>query len=383
MKRILETITNDKYANRIGIVLVIISFIFMGITAYIIAAKTDINVEYKGAKWYEVYDTTLPELPKITVPDNTQLPQEAVSKKYEYGNLPEISAMDIAVCADDNWYYLADPSDGYRLIRVRKNYFPTRSVLADLPVRDINVMNDRISFTTSGACNGMSQGIYNIGTDGSDLRLLRAGDYHKLQQMNDRLYYIRGNDRHLCRLDINGRNEIDISNAECAHFLIAEGQVIAILYDSSSDKTVVCSMDADGDEKKNLAEYGEYDALGYEKGRLYYVTYDQGYGVIDIMEDSTASANNAGSSFIRLKGIHSAPFVYEGRLWYIDRLAGDMLTVFDMSESKRYGSTYDGVRGFCILDGMLIVEHVDDKAQALITSCSVDTGESIGLYGDK
>ncbi len=384
--KLFDMISDEKKSKYIGITLVILSFILMGISAYIIAAKTDINVKYTGDMWYETHDTTLPGLPAIEVPDNSRLSQIAVTDEYVYGSDPQLAALDAGVCSDDNWFYMADPANGRRLCRIRKSDLTGYKMLSSLPIRDINVMNGKLYFTTATDSDDGLQGIYVANTDGSDTRLLKQGDFYDLQMMNDRLYYIRGYDRCLLRMDMDGRGEVMLAKEECRQLLVAEGKLYVIICDKSGEEdtqNVICCMDADGEERTNLTEYGCFDALGYTEGKLYYAEFDKGYAAIDISDDGSVSVNNTAPVFIRLKGLHSIPVLKENRLWYIDRLSANTLTAFDTESSERLATSLQNVTSFYVLDDILVVSWLDSEGRSCITTCYIDKDESVKLFGSK
>ncbi len=381
-----DRIKDDKYSDIIGVALVAVSLVLMAVSAYTIAAKTDINVVYTGDKWYESHDMALPQLPETELPDNTRLSPYAVSENYIYGNEPQLCAMDAAVCSDDESYYMADPARGDALCRINKKDFSDCKALTDLPVRDVNVCGDKLFFSTAAKCSGKDQGIYCIGTDGNNLRILSKGDFYDLQLMNDRLYYIRANDRHIYRLDINGRGEILLSDEECIQLLIVNTKLYYLKRDRSGDtdnQFVICCMDADGDGKDNVIEFGKYSAFSYYDGKLVYVVYDEGYGMIDISDKETVSYNNARDSFIRLKGIESLPVMNNEQVIYIDRSSGNMLTVFDTSNSERYSTSFTDVLSFYTVDDLIVIKWLNGDACTCVTACNINSGKSIELFGAK
>ena len=143
---------------------------------------------------------------------------------------------------------------------------------------------------------------------------------------------------------------------------------------------VVSCMDADGDERVNLTEYGQFDALGYADGKLYFAEYDKGYGAIDITDDVEASAESAATGFIRIKGLHSLPVLKDDRLWYIDRLTSDSLTAYDPESGERLTTSFKDVGSFYILYDILVVSRLDSEGKACITTCYINKNESVKLF---
>lgn len=380
-----DTLTNDRASDRLGIVLVIISLLLMIVCVYVIASKTDINIQYTGDKWYETHDMTLPELPDITIPDTSPLSPSAVSENYVYGNLPQLSTAKAAVCRDDEWYYLADPTQGNGLIRAGIKTLSERRLLFPASVRCINVKDDMLYFSTSEDNGDYPAGIYSMRTDGSGIKLMKKGDFLNLQLMNDRLYFVRSYDGCICRLDINGTGDTVIAKEECRQLLLAEGRLFAILSDESGKdghQSVICSMDPDGDDRDYLTEYGEYDALGYYEGMLLYSVYDEGYGKLYVSRKKSVSFNSAEENFIRIKGLHSVPVMHGNELWYIDSSAGNTLTVFDTENSERHSTGISNVISFFIVDDILSVNCLDDSAHYSAASYGLENGEPVPLYGE-
>ena len=381
-----DTMTNDRSSDRLGLVLVIISLLLMIVCVYVIASKTDINISYNGDKWYEAHDMTIPELPKISIPDTYPLSPSAISANYVYGNLPQLSASKAALCPDDEYYYLADPTDSNTLVKISKNDLSERELLSSLSVRCINVKNDMLYFITSGDNENDPAGIYCMGTDGSGLKLMKKGDFRDLQLMNDRLYYLRAYDGCICRLDINGTGDTLIAKEECRQMLLADGRIFAILEDESGKdghQSVICSMDPDGDDRDYLTEYADYDALGYYDGMLLYSVYDEGYGKLDINKKKPATENSSEKSFTRIKGLHSVPVIIDGELWYIDSTTGNTLTSFDIESDERHSTKINNVLSFFIFDDIISVYYVDSGSEYSVAAYSLKNGENVSLFGER
>lgn len=387
---------NVRYYKIAGIVLSFAAIMIFLISLIVIVKADQVREHYTGSAWYEDYTRT-----ELTLSGNNAFPESlatkdsAVTDRFSVGNRDELYALDAGACEDSSYYYFSDPTDKGSLCRISKKDTGKKTKLCSLSAENLNILYGKIYFINHFTAGGDSAGIYSISRDGSGLKQLLEGSFYSLRMVNDWLYYIGGEDGSIRRMNIHGLSEEILCNEDCNDLWVAGNEIYYISQNRErpvSERMVICSMNVDGRDRKELVKRGYYNALSFHDGILYYSVYNSGYGWIDTTWKEEEPAEDGQpvnimqkqtphEGFVELKGLYS-PVVRHGEdIWFIDRSDMRSLSVYTPESGRLRHYDTENVSSFYLMSDLIVVCWLKDGITPLVSVNRLNTGEMIDLFG--
>lgn len=242
-----------------------IKYLLVGLAAVSLLTGCGKKVEFEGEPWYANVQRQNRE-----IDIDKEYPTDSMADSWEYGISPE-AGHDLA--EDGEYYYVANPTDGNKLYRIKKDDGFTKEKLLDVGVGDVNVVNDRIYFSNYDENALYGTGIYSMDVNDREPEIITDHYPLTLRAVNDWLYFIDYNDKNLYKIHNAGRELIKLTESECSGLYLCENEICTWQKieeedndDSDDEEYELISLDVNGNE---LHSYGIGKAFAVESNELY------------------------------------------------------------------------------------------------------------------
>ena len=386
---------NSRFFRMAGIILSLAAIVILIVSLIVVIRSDHISEHYTGSNWYAEYQHQEQNLSDgKAFPETLATKESAIAERFSYGNSDELYSVGAAACEDGSYYYFGDPTDHGYLCRISRSDPGKKVRLCELSAEYLNVSSGRIYFINHFTAGGDSAGIYSIARDGSGLKKLLDGNFYSLRMVNEWLYYIGGEDGSIRRMNIHGLSEEILSNEDCNDLWVAGNEIYYISQDKDrpvSERMVICSMNVDGKERREIVNRGYYNAISFHDGILYYSVYNSGYGWIDTTwkEEEASEGDNVvlpqiqvpHDGFVELRGLYSPVTVRDGEVWYIDRSDLRSLSVYTPESGRIRHYDSENVSSFYLMSDLIIVRWLKDGVTPLVSVNRLNTREMVDLFG--
>lgn len=369
----------DALKRKVARMLYLLAFLLMALSAYIYFNVESVDAKYKGTPWYKQYT---PDTVDLMLPEEENAPVVYETLPVVYGNSREFATNGSIAAEDEKHFYIADPSKQGFIYSVSKAD-RSREAITSIPASEVVLIRGRLYFINPTVHGEYKAGLYSCLTNGASLQYHIEGSLHSMRADKGRIYYIRNNDSRLYCYDPTGDEDICVCDDKCLDYAVSENTLFYITSDESrvagADR-VICRSDDEGEEGFHLTEYGNYGAIGFIDGKLGFVVYDEGYGLIDPESDVTLSLSSLSNKLVKMKGLYSLPVEHEGSLWYIDRSRDRQLVRRDMKTKKEEEMDAYNVTAFYIMKDSMVYGYMDNGTDYRICSRLTDGWEPAALF---
>ena len=325
------------------------------------------KVEFEGEPWYENVQRQDKETEM-----SAEYPTDSMEESWEYGISPE-SGNDLA--EDEAYYYVANPTDGDKLYRIKKDGGFAKEKLLDLWVEDINVVNGKVYFSNLDEGAEIGVGIFSMDVDGGEPEMITDHYPWSMSVVNDWIYFIDYNEDGIYKIHNKGKELIKLTEQECIDLIVYENQIYTWAKTESENENKytweLTSLDVNGQNVKSYGPYGQGDSFSIYD-RYLYVLREDGLWKISIDQPEQEELVTE-----ELNDISNIEVVGE-ELYYVteqQRLGRYNLTT---GENKDY-SSISGVTGYNIFDGMIEIYYVEGTDRKVSVNNLAD-GSAVAFY---
>lgn len=318
------------------------------------------KVEFEGEPWYENVQRENQEIILFN-----EYSTDSLSEQWEYGLSPE-SGHDLA--EDENYYYVANPTDGNKLYRIKKDGTYSKEKLLDMNVGDINVVNGKVYFSIYDETVEPGMGIFCMNVDGSEMEIIT--DYYPadMKVVNDWIYFIDYNADGIYKIHNKGKELIQLLDQECSSLVVFENQIFTFAKVEDDEIWEVTSLDVNGQNKRS---YGEGNYFELTDGSMCILREDGLWEMpLGQPEEETLLTDELGD------------------ISNIERIGDDLFYITENQDLARYNLTtgenkvytsISYVTGYNIFDDMIEVFYVDGTEAKVTVNYLVD-GLSVAFY---
>lgn len=220
-----------------------IKYLLVGLAAVSLLTGCGKKVEFEGEPWYANVQRQNRE-----IDIDKEYPTDSMAESWEYGISPE-AGHDFA--EDGEYYYVANPTDGNKLYRIKKDDSFTKEKLLDVSVGNVNVVNDKAYFSNLDENALQGVGIYSMDIKDGKTEMITDHYPSNLRVVNDWLYFIDCNDSYMYKIHAKGRELIRLSEMECSDIYLIQNEIYTwkkLEEDSESgdEQYELVSMDVNG-----------------------------------------------------------------------------------------------------------------------------------------
>lgn len=326
------------------------------------------KVEFEGEPWYENVQRENKEI-DIT----KEYSSDSMAQSWEYGRLPE-SGNDIA--EDDTYYYVANPIDGEKLYRIKKDGDFAKEKLLDLRVGDINFVNGKVFFSHPEENAEIGVGIFCMDVNGGELEMITDHYPKSMRVVNDWIYFIDYNEDGIYKIHTEGREPIKLTEQICGNLFVYENQIYTYVKlepeneeeNEEETKWELISLDVNG---QNTGSYGVAKSVSISNGYLY-VLREDGLWKISMDQSEQEKLNT-----VDLSDATDLKVVGE-ELYYITEQQRLERMNLATGECKAY-SSISGINGYGIFDGMIEIYYVEGTDKKVSVNNLAD-GSAVAFY---
>lgn len=322
------------------------------------------KVEFEGDPWYENVQRQDKETEM-----SAEYPTDSMAESWEYGDSPE-TGNDLA--EDEVYYYVANPTDGDKLYRIKKDGGFEKEKLLDMWVGDINVVNGKIYFSNLDESAEIGVGIFSMDAGGGEPEVITDHYPKVMRVVNDWIYFVDYNEDGIYKIHNKGKELIKLTEQECSGLIVYENQIYTWVKTESEnedeDNWELTSLDVNG---QNVKSYGSGETFLFYN-RYLYVLREDGLWKISIDQPEQEELVTE-----ELNDISNIEVVGE-ELYYVtarQRLGRYNLTT---GESKEYSSV-SGVTGYSIFDEMIEIYYVEGTDKKVSVNNLTD-GSAVAFY---
>ena len=369
----------DAIKRKAARLLFLLAVLIMLISVFVFNDAHSDDDKHRDKTWYTEYT---PDMVELSLPEEENAPAVYETMQVAYGNSREYAACGSIAAEDEKYFYLADPSKEGFIYSVSKAD-RSRIKLTEIPASEIILIKGRLYFINPAAYGEYKAGLYSCLTNGASLRYIIEGSLRSLSSEGNTLYYIRNNDSRLYSYDTSREEDKCICDDRCINYQVSENAVFYISSDegrAAGADRVICRMGLNGEDKLNLTEHGNFGDIGFIGGKLAFVVYDEGYGLIDPESDVTVSLSDLEKKLVKMKGLYSLPVESEDSLWYIDRSRERQLVRRDMQTRKEEEMDAYNVTSFYIVKDSVIYAYMEGGTEYCVASRLSDGWEPAALF---
>lgn len=339
-------------------------YLVMAFAAAVLLTGCGRKVEFEGEPWYENVQRQDKET-ELSV----EYPTDSMAESWEYGLSPD-SGNDLA--EDETYYYVANPTDGNKLYRIKKDGSFAKEKLLDMRVGDINVVNGEIYFSCldENAENGV--GIFSMDTDGGEPEMVTDHFPLYMRVVNDWIYFIDYNEDGIYKIHNKGKELIQLTEQKCSGLIVYENQIYtwakAEPDNEDENNGELMSLDVNG---QNVRSYGSGQEFSIFDRNLYVVREDGLWKIsIDQPEQEEKITDELGD-------ISNTEIVGED-LYYVTEQQKLGRYNIATGENKEYTSV-SGVNSYYIFDGMIEICYVEGTDKKVSVNNLTD-GSPVAFY---
>lgn len=352
-----------------------------GVSLFLLQSALKERVRFRGERWYEQESVRESALvaERLSGPESFAFGGgtggSSVAENWVYGNEMQIYSAGGLLAMDEEYYYVANALDGFRLYRISRDGFYYGERLSDIPAGMISVKDDRIYFVSGFANASNAPGIYSIKTDGTQQEYLSDAVPECMMLVNDWLYYLSGNDRRIYKMNTEDRREIRLTDQACVSMTIHENTIYFSALANRGNEDfghVLAAVDVDGGSYLELARGGYFYHVMYAEGEIYYVSYkDEHFGVI--------SPDGTGRRVAGTAELESGLQIDDGRFYFIEKSRGSAVAVYDASAGSTRYYDRENVKSFFIFDRKLYINYLEGTEEK-ISVHKLEDGKRIPFF---
>lgn len=326
-----------------------------------------VKVHYTGEKWYETSSENTDVIEDVESFTNFENETNSIADEWSYGHEIDI----YGITEDEEYYYAENPFDDSRIYKIPKNDYSKREKMSEIQAGSLNIGTGKIYFQHSSENTEYEPGIYCMNLDGSELEQISDDYVYNLILVNDWLYYTKANDSYLYKLNVNTRNEVRLSTEKVYAPYIRQNTIYYLMYDPD-ERNKFCSMNVNGEEVRELTEWGEYYNPYLSDDLMYYI---DGNGYL-----CTLDLNSCETTVVKEESINASVLTSEGKFYYIDSSDDNSIAVYDPVADKISHFDTENVDSFEIIDDMMIWSYVDRDSVYKSNVNRLDDGSYVHLF---
>lgn len=381
MRKTEESESRKKSPAKLIMIIIIILLVLAGAAALFMLSRALKNKEqFQGKQWYtDVKDAvsladTLSGVEVFAA--QSGIDGSSLAENWVYGNEMQMYAAGALLTMDEEYYYVANALDNYKLYRISRDSSYNREKISDIPAGMISVRNGRLYFVSSYANVAGVPGIYSVNADGTQPEYMSDAVPYYMMLVNDWLYYLSENDSHIYKMNVMDRREIQLTDKSCVSMTIHENNIyFSFLKDQEDEDAgqILGTMDLDGNSYRGIAEGGEYDCLMYVEGKIYYASAgDQCF--------CSVAPDGTGASVIVTADMATGLQIYNGNYYFVDKSRGRTIAVYQEALGSIEHYNLEQVKDFFLFDGKIYVNYLDGTEEK-VSVHSLEAGSLIPFLG--
>lgn len=381
MRKTEESESRKKSPAKLIMIIIIILLVLAGAAALFMLSRALKNKEqFQGKQWYtDVKDAvsladTLSGVEVFAA--QSGIDGSSLAENWVYGNEMQMYAAGALLTMDEEYYYVANALDNYKLYRISRDSSYNREKISDIPAGMISVRNGRLYFVSSYANVAGVPGIYSVNADGTQPEYMSDAVPEYMMLVNDWLYYLSENDSHIYKMNVMDRREIQLTDKSCVSMTIHENNIyFSFLKDQEDEDAgqILGTMDLDGNSYRGIAEGGEYDCLMYVEGKIYYASAgDQCF--------CSVAPDGTGASVIVTADMATGLQIYNGNYYFVDKSRGRTIAVYQEALGSIEHYNLEQVKDFFLFDGKIYVNYLDGTEEK-VSVHSLEAGSLIPFLG--